>query len=195
MFSKISRYRKQEDVVSTDAKGRELTAKDIRLLPEVTGTFIHTVEDGDRLDHLSYKYYKQPRKWWRICDANSAFMSPQALLGKEPIVTDRFPVSFNGGGQPAWAALLKQLSLQVGVENLEIVDDIQIVPETQTVGGEQVIVYVEYPQRAIIVTYNQMKVGSEDLVTVMSSLNFKVGHPENIGRIGKQIIIPPDVVS
>lgn len=79
MFSRISRYRKLADVVTTDAKGRKLASKSLRLPPEVSGTFLHTVEEVDRLDHLAYKYYKQPRKWWRICDANPEFMSPQAL--------------------------------------------------------------------------------------------------------------------
>ena len=88
MFSKISRYRKLPDVVTIDVQGRRLESKSLRLLPEVTGIFLHTVESGDRLDHLAYKYYKQPRKWWRICDANPEFPSPQALLGKESIVID-----------------------------------------------------------------------------------------------------------
>lgn len=51
MFSKISRYRKLPDVVAVDAQGRRLESKGLRLLPELTGTFLHTVEAGDRLDH------------------------------------------------------------------------------------------------------------------------------------------------
>ena len=77
-----------------------MASKTLRLLPQVSGTFRHTVEDVDRLDHLAYKYYQQPRKWWRISDANPEFLSPQALLGKEPIVTDRFPVTFDGRPAP-----------------------------------------------------------------------------------------------
>ena len=55
MFSKLSRYRKLADVVTTDAKGRHLKSKSLRLLPEVSGTFLHTLQDVDRLDHLAYK--------------------------------------------------------------------------------------------------------------------------------------------
>ena len=92
MFSRISRYRTLPDIVTTDADGRTLVSKTLRPLPQAPGTFRHTVEEADRLDHLAYKYYQEPRKWWRISDANPEFLSPQALLGKEPIVTDRFLV-------------------------------------------------------------------------------------------------------
>ena len=53
MFSPFSRYRKLPDVVTTDAKGRTLASKALRRLPSVSGTFQHTIEDGDRLDHVA----------------------------------------------------------------------------------------------------------------------------------------------
>ncbi|WP_347275086.1 hypothetical protein [Candidatus Kuenenia sp.] len=195
MFSKISRYRKLPDVVTTDNKGRASASRDLRLLPEVSGAFLHTVEAVDRLDHLAYKYYKQPRKWWRICDANPEFMSPQALLGKEPIVTDRFPLTFQGNGaQPPWAGLLRDLSETLGVEDVKVVENIQLVPEEQTLDGQQVTVHVEHFERAVIVTYNRMNMCVEDLASIITDTGFGVSQPENIGRVGKKIIIPPDVV-
>ena len=135
MFARISRYHKLPDVVTTDSKGRTLVSKTLRLLPPVSGTFRHTVEDADRLDHLAYKYYQQPQKWWRLSDANPEFMSPQALLGKEPIVTDRFPVTFDGA-QPPWAALVGLLTRQIGVEEVKVTEEIQITPRAKTVGGK-----------------------------------------------------------
>jgi len=195
MFSKISRYRKLPDVVTTDAKGQSLASTDLRLLPEVTGTFLHTVEAVDRMDHLAYKYYKQPRKWWRICDANPEFMSPQALLGKEPIVTDRFPLTFHGNGtHPPWADLLRDLSETLGIEDVKVVENIQLVPEEQTHDGQQVTIYVEHFERSVIVTYNRVNLSAEDLASIISDTGFEVRQPENIGRIGKKIIIPPDVI-
>ncbi len=196
MFSKISRYRKQPDIVAIDNKGLVLASRDLRLLPEVSGTFLHTVEEIDRLDHLAYKYYKQPRKWWRICDANPEFMSPQALLGKEPVVTDRFPLTFNGDtAQPPWADLLRHLSETLGVECVKIVDDISLVPEEQTHNGQLVTVYAEHFERSVIVTYNNMNLSAEDLAGIITDTGFEVSQPENIGRTGKKIIIPPDVVA
>lgn len=196
MFSKISRYRKQPDIVTIDNKDRVLASRDLRLLPEVSGTFFHTVEEVDRLDHLAYKYYKQPRKWWRICDANPEFMSPQVLLGKEPIVTDRFPLTFHGNGtQPPWADLLMNLSETLGVEDVKVVDDIRLVPEEQTINGQLVTVYAEHFERAVIVKYNRMNLSAENLASIITDTGFEVSQPENVGRIGKKIIIPPDVVA
>ena len=60
MFSKQSRYRRVPDIAVPDARGRVLAAKDIRPLPDVTGTFRHTVNSGDRLDQLAYSYYGEP---------------------------------------------------------------------------------------------------------------------------------------
>src|SRR5215471_3142248 len=137
MFSLISRYRKLPDVVTTDAKGRTLASKALRLLPSVSGTFQHTVEDGDRLDHVAFQYYQQPTKWWRISDANPAFLSPQALLGKELLVTDRFPVTFDGP-QPPWAALTSSLSERVGIEMVTVVETVHLAPEPRTVGTQTV---------------------------------------------------------
>ena len=80
MFSKISRYRKVPIVTAPDALGRLLAATDLRLLPNVSGDFRHTVDAGDRLDQLAYKYYSQPLQWWNICDANPEFLSPLATV-------------------------------------------------------------------------------------------------------------------
>ena len=192
MFSRISRYRTLPDVVTTDAEGRTLASKTLRPVSQAPGTFRHTVEEADRLDHLAHKYYQQPLKWWRISDANPEFLSPQALLGKEPVVTDRFPVTFDGA-QPPWPALLEHLTQRIGVEEVKVVEEIHLLPKPQTVGGQSVIVYVEQFERALLVTYNQLNVSARDLVGVITASGFAVGPPESLGRVGRQIIIPRDV--
>jgi hypothetical protein len=195
MFSRISRYQKLPDMVTTDAQGRTLPSKTLRLLPQVSGTFRHTVEEVDRLDHLAFKYYQQPRKWWRISDANPEFMSPQALLGKEPIVTDRFPLTFDGNGtQPPWSTLVRNLTEGVGVEAVKVLEEIRLVPQAHPVGEQTFTVYVEQFELAVEVTYNQMSVSAGDLASIMADLGFVVSQPERIGRGGKQIIIPRDVI-
>ena len=192
MFSRISRYYKLPDGVTTDSKGRTLVSKTLRLLPPVSGTFRHTIEDADRLDHLAYKYYQQPQKWWRLSDANPEFLSPQALLGKEPIVTDRFPVTFDGA-QPPWAALVGLLTRHVGVEEVDVVEEIHITPRVKTVGGQSVTLYVEQFARAVLVTYNQLHMSDGDLADIITAAGFAVQPPERLGRVGKHIIIPRDV--
>lgn len=171
MFSKISRYRKLPDEVTVDGRGRRLESKSLRLLPEVTGTFLHTIEDGDRLDHLAYKYYKQPRKWWRLCDANLEFMSPLALLGKVPIITQRFPLTSDAGILP-WAMLLARIAGLIGVEDIRLAED----------------------EASVVITYNEMSIQAADLANAIETAGFVVEQPQSIGRTGKQIVIPPDVV-
>ncbi len=173
MFFKHSRYRKLPDEVTVDYKGRRLPSKRLRELPTVTGVFSHTIEDSDRLDHLAYKYYQQPRNWWRICDANPEFMSPQELLGKTPIVTQRFPLSYTAfEDSPAWAMLLTELASQVGVDDVWLSSD----------------------ETFITVTFNHMNVQSSDLAGMLEAAGFTVESPQTISRTGKQITIPPNVV-
>jgi hypothetical protein len=173
MFFKNSRYRKLPDEVTVDNKGRRLTSKSLRIIPTVTGIFQHTIEDGDRLDHLAHKYYNQSRKWWRICDANPEFLSPPALLGKMPFVTQRFPLSFgNAEGKPPWATLIRAIAAQVGVQNVWLTDE----------------------ENYLIVIFNQMNIQTSNLTEIIEKAGFVVAQPQTIGRTGKQIVIPPDIV-
>jgi hypothetical protein len=192
MFSKLSRYRKVPDVVAPDARGRTLAAKDIRPLPEVTGTFAHTVDAGDRLDQLAATYYGQPLQYWHICDANPGFLSPLAMLDKEPVVTTRFPVTAPAAGPP-WAAVLDALSAIVGVEDVTVVEDVTLVPEQQTVGGQPVIVVVERFTRAVLVTYNRLDLDAPDVAAAIAAAGFAVGPPAEGGQLGQQIVIPAAV--
>lgn len=201
MFTKRSRYKNLGDIVTTDAGGRFLESKRMRLLPEVTGIFHHTVEEVDRLDHLAFKYYKQPGKWWRVCDANPEFMSPRSLLGKEPIVTAQFPVTFDdSAAQPPWFKLLKTLSQMPGVKDVSIKEDFQLEKKTiqHEYEGETAAVEVctDTYERVVLVTYNHLNVTAADIKKVIENEDerFKVGKPENTGRLGKKIIIPPNTV-
>jgi hypothetical protein len=194
MFSRISRYRRLPDEVTVDERGRSLPSKSLRLLPEVSGQFLHTIEEVDRLDHLAYRYYRQPRKWWHICDANPQFLSPQGLLGKEPIVTYRFPLDWdNAEGPPPWAALLRALSDTVGVLDVHVEESWELIPGFLQVDGDQVRIDVDYFTRAVVVEYNETSVTALELADIMAESGFDVGQPQHEGRIGKQIVIPPDV--
>jgi hypothetical protein len=193
MFSPFSRYRKLPDVVTTDAKGRTLASKALRRLPSVSGTFQHTIEDGDRLDHVAFKYYRQPTKWWRISDANPEFLSPQALFGKEPMVTDRFPLTFNGP-QPPWAALTRSLNERVGIDMVSVVETVQLAPAARTVGNQTVTVQAERFERAVVVTYNPLNITASTIRSLITASGFVVGQEVRATRVGKQIIIPQDSV-
>jgi hypothetical protein len=189
MFSKISRYRKVPDITAPDSHGRTLAAKDLRLLPDVTGTFRHTVDAGDRLDQLAYKYYSQPLQWWNICDANPIFLSPLTMLDNDAVVITRFPVTVSGA--PQWSVLVRAVRGILGVENVQIVEEIELVPKQVTAGGQTITAFVEQFSRAVLVTYNKLNVTAATLATSIEAAGFQVAPFSDIGQVGQEIIIPP----
>jgi len=193
VFSKQSRYRQVPDIAVPDALGRVLAAKDIRQLPSVTGTFLHTVDSGDRLDQLAYSSYGDPLQYWHICDANPQFLSPLALLGTEPVTTTVFPVTVVAAGDPPWPAALSALSATVGVEDAAVQERAELVKQRQTVGGQQVTVVVQRFSRALLVTYNRISVDAGALSAVIAAAGFSVGPAVDTGQLGQQIVIPPAV--
>jgi len=195
MFRKISRYYRLPDEVVVDVSGRTTKSKSIRLLPAVDGRFQHTVEAADRLDHLAFKYYQQPRKWWRICDANPAFLSPLDLLEEGAVATDRFPLTpLDDTNPPPWAALRRGVIRLVGVLDLEILESSELLEEVRAVGEDEVPVWADEFHWAALVTYNTMNVEIAALVNAMETAGFHPGEPTRNGRAGKGIMIPPDSV-
>lgn len=192
MFTRISRYWTVPDIAVADTHGRVLPAKDIRLLPEVTGTFHHLVSQGDRLDQLAYTYYSQPLNWWHICDANPGILSPLALLDQEAVITTRVPLT-DSESSPQWANLLQEVLGLGGVERVEIVDDVQLVPQAQQVGAKQVMVIVEVPARAVVVTYNRLLTSPAAIADAISQAGLTPGPGADTGQLGQQITIPPAV--
>jgi len=189
MFSKISRYRKLPDVTAPDAQGRVLAAKDLRLLPDTTGTFRHTVNAGDRLDQLAYKYYGQPLQWWNICDANPEFLSPLATVGQEPVVATLFPVSVSGA--PPWAALFQSLHGMTGVEEIAIAENVALVPQQTTVAGQTITAFTEQFSRTVQVTYNRLNVTAATIAAAIQTAGFVVAPSTDLGQVGQEIVIPP----
>jgi hypothetical protein len=82
MFYRGSRYEKVADLTIADDAGREIKYKAIRLIPETTGVRKHALTDGERLDHVAFRYYKDAERAWRILDANEAMWPPD--LAAEP---------------------------------------------------------------------------------------------------------------
>ncbi|MEU6036010.1 hypothetical protein ABZ801_11430 [Actinomadura sp. NPDC047616] len=177
MSSRISRYYGLPDVVDQDPRkpGRNVVSTALRVLPDVHGTFQHTIVDGDRLDQLAFLYYQQPGKWWRICDANPEFLSPLEMLGRGPLRTVRVPLAVPAGGQPGWAALAVSLAAEPGVERFRFVDDPR--------AGQDL---------AVVVTYNRFVVGESALRGLAGKAGFRAEPPEVVGRAGKRITVPPD---
>lgn len=79
MFFKGSRYEQVPEGVFTDARGRQIPYKLLRIIADAPSLQTRIVQSLDRLDMLAFQYYDDPEQFWRICDANLAII-PDELL-------------------------------------------------------------------------------------------------------------------
>jgi hypothetical protein len=79
MFFKGSRYESVPEGVFTDARGRQIPFKLLRIIADAPSLQTRTVQSLDRLDMIAFKYYDDPEQFWRVCDANLAIL-PDELL-------------------------------------------------------------------------------------------------------------------
>jgi hypothetical protein len=194
MFGKISRYRLLPDTVIEDAAGQPIASKTLRMLPEVTGTFSHTVAAGDRVDHLAAKYYRQPTKWWRICDANPEFLSPQALTGQGPVVTVKFTLTEPKHKIISLNEVIRIFSQKPGVEKVLLEEEIRLVEREITGPPSKAVQVEEHHDQTLIITFNRMTISTELIVKRLKKYGFDPGTIVEIERVGKKITIPPDIV-
>lgn len=83
MFSSTSRYAGLPTSTLTfampDGSTREVTFVRRRLLPRPEDHTLlgeHTVQPGERLDHIAGRHVGDPAQFWRICDATDALRPP-----------------------------------------------------------------------------------------------------------------------
>ena len=69
MFTKHSRYYKL-NTVSKAVSGHTIRAVTLRPLPKTTGAAV-TIKDGDQLDVMSERQYREATRFWHIGDANT----------------------------------------------------------------------------------------------------------------------------
>jgi len=79
MFFKGSRYENVDTNQITDSTGNVFVYKKIRFIPPTDGVVGFTVTQGERLDQIANRSFRDPLRFWRICDANEA-MWPDDLL-------------------------------------------------------------------------------------------------------------------
>lgn len=70
MFFKGSRYETVETHEITTEHGRVIRYKKVRFIPPAVPQQGHRVQESERLDHIAHRYYRDPERFWRICDAN-----------------------------------------------------------------------------------------------------------------------------
>jgi hypothetical protein len=83
MFFKGSRYAKVPDREWTDpATGRRVRYKGTRFIPDAPPVRALRVQAGDRPDLLAQAAFRDPERFWRLCDANGV-LRPAELV-REP---------------------------------------------------------------------------------------------------------------
>lgn len=86
MFFKGSRYTSIKNHTITDSQGREIQYKGIRFIPNTKGQLEYEVKEGERPDHLAFKFYKDPEQFWRICDTNKVFKPEELVIDPGRII-------------------------------------------------------------------------------------------------------------
>jgi hypothetical protein len=70
VIDKKSRYAKVPVFHREGPEGQTQSLLELRETPSTGGFFYATPMAGERLDHLANRYYRNPLKFWRICDAS-----------------------------------------------------------------------------------------------------------------------------
>jgi hypothetical protein len=81
MFARGSRYEPIAEATHTDAAGRSIRYKVLRIIPAAGGATLFTVRQDERLDRVAYATMRDGRLWWRIADAGLA-RDPDALVAE-----------------------------------------------------------------------------------------------------------------
>lgn len=85
MIDKTSRYAATPTCTAKDASGESLELLEIRSIPRIAEVFVHTPTEGERLDLLAERYYRDPRRFWKLCDSSDVMDPLDVLLPGQPI--------------------------------------------------------------------------------------------------------------
>jgi hypothetical protein len=193
MFSSNSRYRRSRLITTVNRAGQPIHAAELRIPPPTGGRFEHRVEEGERIDRLAHRYYRDPLAWWRIADANPAFATPDELLGRSPWATERISlVPPIGLPSAPWAPTLAAAAALAGVAKILREPRHHLVVELHTVAGEPVEVITEAADEAVVVTYNARVVEAGAVAALFEAAGFTVTGREPLARVGQPIVIPPE---
>jgi len=83
MFTKDSRYAQARPFRFDADERASFSGVRPRAIGPATGVIEHTLRAWDRLDQLAAYYYNDPRKWWRILDANPELLYGGDAVGEE----------------------------------------------------------------------------------------------------------------
>jgi hypothetical protein len=90
MFFKGSRFEHVPTAVIAGPDGRTVRYKKTRFIGPVPARRNHTISQGERLDLIAHRYFRDPERFWRICDANLALWPDDlvARAGRRILIPD-----------------------------------------------------------------------------------------------------------
>lgn len=69
MIDRRSRYARTAVLTADDGRGGTQQVLDLRETPHTSAVLRIVATDADRLDLLAFRYYRDPTRFWRVCDA------------------------------------------------------------------------------------------------------------------------------
>jgi hypothetical protein len=91
MFDTLSRYARIDTYAVTDHRGRTVTVVEVPPDPGEGLLGIHVLRQGERADHLAYRYLNNAAGFWRIAERNQAMLPEQ--LTEQPEIEIPGPAS------------------------------------------------------------------------------------------------------
>lgn len=82
----IGRYSTVPAATWTSPEGKQVRYRRVRWIPKTQAYVQHRVGQGERLDLISYQYYQDAERFWRICDANQALWPPDLVAKPERVI-------------------------------------------------------------------------------------------------------------
>jgi hypothetical protein len=82
-FDSLSRYANVTPYVRQDHRGRVVMVVPVPAPPADVLLGIHVLRQGERLDHLAFRYLNNPAGFWRICEMNDVMLAEALTEQKE----------------------------------------------------------------------------------------------------------------
>lgn len=76
MFDPSSRYHGLPEATLAGPDNRAIRYVTARIIPDTPAARGHILAGAERLDLVAFHYYREPERFWRICDANAALYPP-----------------------------------------------------------------------------------------------------------------------
>jgi hypothetical protein len=84
LFDPLSRYARLATYARVDHRGRTVAVVPVPPPPADLTLGIHVLRQGERIDHLAFRYLENPAGFWRISELNGVMLA-EALTERREI--------------------------------------------------------------------------------------------------------------